>query len=149
MKYIHYGSRSFDSAKFMQPVNRPGFNKPYGGIWASPVGAKYGWKEWNKENYYSECKEENSFTFSLRENANILHIRSKEDFDLLSRQENDFGFTTIIPVDYEKMVVDGWDAIELHLSDNWDLYFDLYGWDCDSILILNKEVIHEGKKWLN
>ena len=49
--------------------------------------------------------------------------------------------------DFEQMVTDGWDAIELHLSDtdiswgNDSLHFRLYGWDCDSILIMNPKII--------
>ena len=40
-----------------------------------------------------------------------------------------------------------YDAIELHLSDEVtddyleSLYFKLYGWDCDSILIMNPDII--------
>ena len=40
-----------------------------------------------------------------------------------------------------------YDAIELHLSEEVvddyleSLYFKLYGWDCDSILIMNKDII--------
>ena len=33
-----------------------------------------------------------------------------------------------------------YDAIEIVID---KLYWDLYGWDCDSILILNKEVVIE------
>lgn len=41
-----------------------------------------------------------------------------------------------------------YDGIELHISeettdlDKYDeLYFALYGWDCDSILIMNPDVV--------
>ena len=38
--YIHYGSKQFDISKF-EPI-RNWWNKPHGGLWASPVNAEYG-----------------------------------------------------------------------------------------------------------
>ena len=43
--------------------------------------------------------------------------------------------------DFEKLVSDGVDAIEFFISDDNKLYWDLYGWDCDSILIMNPNII--------
>lgn len=43
-KYIHYGAKSFIPGFVRQIVNKPLFTKPKGGLWASPVDAKYGWK---------------------------------------------------------------------------------------------------------
>ena len=39
------------------------------------------------------------------------------------------------------MIKNGIDVIEFNLSNDEDLYFALYGWDCDCILVLNPEVI--------
>ena len=38
-------------------------------------------------------------------------------------------------------IENGIDAIEFNISNDWDLYMALYGWDCDSILILNPNII--------
>ena len=45
--------------------------------------------------------------------------------------------------DFEKLLSDGVDAIELFISDDRELYWSLYGWDCDSILIMNPDVVRE------
>ena len=37
MRYIHYGCTSFDKLKFQEIK---------GGLWASPIDAEYGWKDW-------------------------------------------------------------------------------------------------------
>ena len=51
----------------------------------------------------------------------------------------------VVCIDFEKMLNDGVDAVELHLMDkgnlNHGLFFALYGWLCDSILIMNPKII--------
>lgn len=151
-KYIHYGNNQYHSDRFRSIKNRPGFTKPWGGLWASPINAKYGWKEWNDDENFRECNKENSFIFTLTEKANVIHIRSVNDLKLLPKQKmsniNIFDTGMIYP-DYECLLNYGCDAVELHLSEEdtsendfmEGLYWSLYGWDCDSIIILNPDVI--------
>lgn len=145
--YIHHGSTHFDISRFDIPRNRPYFQKPYGGLWASPIDAKYGWKDWNEDNEFCECNKENSFSFTLRDGAKVYHIRDCEDVLKMPEVKSDIKLHEHIP-DFEKMAKE-YDAIELHLSEEErhelgeGLYFELYGWDCDCILILNPYVVRE------
>lgn len=139
--YIHYGHKEFDISKFIAPKSRQWNNKPMGGLWASKIGVKFGWKDWCKENDFRECNEENSFTFKISDNANILYINCVADVDKLPDQQTDFSLTHLKTVDFEKLIEDGVDAIEFNISNDWGLYMALYGWDCDSTLILNPDVI--------
>lgn len=88
-----------------------------------------------------------SFRFILSENANVFHIYSKTDLENVPMQINSSKLM-ILP-DFEEMIKQGYDAMELHLSEaravNEDdsLYWLLYGWDCDSILIFNPDIIIE------
>jgi len=43
-------------------------------------------------------------------------------------------------LDFNKLKEE-YDAIEVFISSDSRLYRALYGWDCDSILIMNKDVI--------
>lgn len=149
MEYIHYGSDHFDAGKFVRPSNRPYFCKPSGGLWASPANAEFGWKEWCAANEYADLTEENSFRFTLQDGAKVWHIWSVDDAKRMPLQEDKLGTSMLCP-DFERLVADGYDAVELHLSEETGehgigdgLYYLLYGWDCDSILVLNSDIVEE------
>lgn len=151
-KYIHYGCDSFDRNLFQPIVNRERFVKPHGGLWASPVDSEWGWKDWcTSESFHTDRLSE-SFTFTLSENAKVIHIRSVSDLTELPNQKPSPWFPGVCDwkcIDFEKLLADGVDAVELHLSEEDrtncgfmdGLYWELYGWDCDSILILNPDVV--------
>lgn len=144
-KYIHYGAKEFDPNKVKEVKNRMMFTKPVGGFWASPTDAKYGWKEWNNSNEFKECDEDNSITFTLTDNARILVIKSVDD--LKNLPVNDplgLNFTDTVYLDFEALAKE-YDAIEVYISEDSRLYDALYGWDCDSILIMNKDIVKECK----
>lgn len=142
--YIHYGSNQFEHSLFCPIRNIQYSNKPNGGLWASPIDAEYGWKEWCNDNSFRECKEDVSFKFVLADSSRVIHIRSYKDIDELPLFPKQFGWA--LP-DFEKAYYLGIDAIELHLSEDESpdgmngLYWLLYGWDCDSILILNPKIV--------
>ena len=135
-KYIHYGNTEFYPELFGPIYNREMMTKPYGGFWASPVDTDFGWKEWCEREHFRECLEEESFVFELREGARVLHLREPKDLTTLPIVEP--AITTWWCLDFEQLVKDGWDAVEVEIG---RLYWQLYGWDCDSIVIMNPEVI--------
>lgn len=115
-------------------------SKPRGGLWASDIKAKYGWKDWNKSEKFAECNKENSFTFTLSDSANVLYINSVKDLENLPKAQNKFGLISWVSLDFEKLV-ETYDAIEVNISNDYNLYYKLYGWDCDSILIMNPDIV--------
>ncbi|MBQ9657636.1 MAG: hypothetical protein IJV31_02575 [Clostridia bacterium] len=139
--YIHYGARHFDKNLFQEIKNIP-FVKPEGGLWASDVKAKYGWKQWTEDNCFmtDKYREDNCFKFKLKENAKILMLKSKKDLEKLPKYNvPTFNSKLFNWLDFEELKKQ-YDAIEILID---QLYWELYGWDCDSILILNKEIIEE------
>ena len=141
--YKRYGKEPFRKDCFT-PVRNRNFpaSKPIGGIWASPEDAELSWEVWCRENMPEFIKGKNVYRFSL-EGANVLHVRSRSDLSNLPvlQDFNKMCFTDIEYLDFEKLS-DMYDAIELHLSEgDYRLSQALYGWDCDSVLIMNPEVI--------
>lgn len=140
--YIHYGIDRFDPVMFKEIRNREYFNKPSGGLWASDVKASFGWRDWCQEEDLIDWLGTSYFLFTLRDDANVIHIRSLDDVGKLERNGH-FGdmYNVMVFPDFEWLLKSGVDAVELHLSDCQDLHTALYGWDCDSILILNKDIV--------
>lgn len=137
--YIHYGHKCFDDNLFQEIVNEYAWVKPIGGLWASNINAKYGWKDWCKEQRFRNCSIDNSFKFKLKENAKVLKINNADMLNELPVADTPYKMSWI-NLDFEKIKKE-YDAIEVLISEDHQLYWDLYGWDCDSLLVLNKEVI--------
>lgn len=149
--YITYGKSKYDPQKFNEVRNIPLLGKPIGGLWASPIDTPFGWKQWCEDTKYNDCDLTRSFCFTLRENVNVIQLNSVEDCRHLPMAQLDPIFQPLteyhIYPDFEKLKADGVDAVQFNLSADQSgniidgMYSVLFGWDCDSILILNKDVI--------
>lgn len=142
-RYIHFGD-DFDRNKFETIRNQVGMPKPYGGFWASRYSRDgLQWRDFIKEKRGIELKMGNSFKFPLKKGANIIEITCSKDLKALPKAPTD-KCTQLkwVCLDFEKMLADGVDAIEVRgIANDKKLYFDLYSWDCDSILIMNPDII--------
>ena len=158
--YIHYGSSEFHKDKFEPITNCLYFNKPYGGLWASPIGDDvFGWFDWCTFEEFNISKLDKHFIFSLKDDSKILTLKTKRDVYELSKDVlrpdhwrktvkdyksySDFldaceNMRVDIVLNFEKLLALGYDAIEYSVA---ELYFELYGWDCDCILVLNPDCI--------
>lgn len=132
---ITYGCGNFDPEKFIN-IKNARFIKPNGGLWSSPVDSQYGWKEWcQSECFYTETLEE-YFKFDFY--GNTVVIDSLADLDQLT-------FISDRCIDFECLVNKGIDAIFLTDKGQGDTRLshpkNLYGWDCECVLVMNKDCI--------
>lgn len=141
MEYIHYGHNKFSKEQFEPIKNREEFIKPNGGLWASRVETNHGWKQWCEQAEWKD-RLKKSFTFTLKQNAKILTITSLKQLKDLPRAKSDFMARVYTVLDFEELAKQ-YDAIEILISKDIELHWQLYGWDCDSILIMNPEIIEE------
>lgn len=157
-KFRTYGLGDFDSSRFNKPENwtrdRIVRNKPFGGLWGTPVDDdSYGWLKWNENERYLAYDDDDYFEFTFKPNAKIYVIQSKKDIARLPQQwENpnmagkvdDFYYDVAKKYgqefypDFEK-IAEKYDGIEFHV--NGETMDALYGWDCDSVLVLNPDAI--------
>ena len=47
----------------------------------------------------------------------------------------------LVAPDFEAILRQGYDAMEIHISECPSLYSAMYGWDVDSILIMNPDIV--------
>lgn len=141
MKYIHYGHQEFKKDKFEPIKNRLDASKPSGGLWASRVDSYNSWRKWCESEEYGTEKLSISFMFSLKEDAKILRITNSDQLKELPKMKNPLPIPTMWKmIDYEELAKE-YDALEVLISKDRELYFDLYGWDFDSIVIMNPDSI--------
>ena len=152
--YIHYGSDHFDKNKFIKIKNCAiPWVKPekYTGMWGSPINAHYGWSDWCRDTDFDVYKLDKHFTFTLKENSKFLYVRNDnelQDLKLLHCFDRPYLKDPYHPAErycmnFEKLRdCFGYDAMEVHITTD-NIYVGLYGWDCDSILILNPDCVIE------
>lgn len=139
---IHYGSDAFSFSKFKPVIDETyqGWIKPKGGLWTSPVDSKFGWKQW--------CKAEDfpidlDHSFELQLDGNVIVIDKESDLDKLCWR--DISQWSKYSFFWEPLVNEGVDAVYLTEEGQWKTRFSspksLYGWDCESVLVMNPKCI--------
>ena len=141
--YVHYGDSEFRRPDPIINYDYP-FTKPDGGLWASRKNGDMTWKDWCEIEEFRLDSFNCSFEFTLKNNARVLELNSIEQLDTLPKlkgfeqwfdKENSFSICYLNFTELAKL----YDAIEV--TDIHKLYFALYGWDCNSILIMNPDVV--------
>lgn len=116
-------------------------NQKIGGLWASRIDAEFGWKDWCKDEKFNLDSFNVNFKFKIKPDSRVLVIRNISDIEKYLSHK--LYHNIICNIDFEKIISDGYDAIELIHGDNYmELHFGVFNaWDCDSIVILNKDII--------
>lgn len=149
------------STENFQSIKNDSFNKPMGGLWASPyeLDTRYisDWHRFCDESALIDAISNDSISLKLKEMSNIFIIEDQKDLinlvNLVGIEESIMARSvrsTICP-DFEKASM-LFDAIYLtknglrHTRSPIDNYkYNLYSWDCESILILNFNCIEMWK----
>ena len=146
--YIHYGSTKFDPGKNFPISNRECWMKPKRGLWASRKDATYGWKDWCQREKFRICDIANSFEFVMKDEIKIFTISNTVQLYSLPGIKEPLIHPSYYLIDFEKCLRLGIDAIELcWYGDEYrdvasgNLYEELYGWDCGSMVVLNPDAV--------
>ena len=166
--YIHYGNDHFEKREV--DLNTKGFIiKPKrAALWGSPTDAEFSWKDWSESESWNLGALEKSFRFKLKNGSKILFISSKKDIYELDKilktntssiekyYSRFMPISSVImsmldsitpenynPIDFSKLREIGIDAVEIEFNGYTQRAF--YGWDCDSICVLNPDAVEEVK----
>jgi hypothetical protein len=167
--YVHYGNDHFEKREVDLSIK--GFvTKPLkAAIWGSPENAEFSWRDWSEGEHWNLGALEKSFRFKLKGDSKILFIRSKKDIDELDEslktntsaiEKHYSGLTSVSSlimsmlgsitpekyntIDFAKLRENGIDAVEIEYNGYTRDAF--YGWDCDSICVLNPDAVEEVKE---
>ena len=158
--YRHYGHDKFDINRFVKIKNRELFNKPFGGLWSSPTkDVDVGWARWCMQEEFYVDKLDKYFDFKLKDNARVLRIEKIKDLEKLPKVDLYDELVNLqalnimhsvkymhFDIDFEE-IVKNYDAILVYMYRDEEskgmksMYFELYGWDVDTLLVLNPDVI--------
>ena len=146
MKVVHYAT---DKNFKLKPIEIGEFIKnnlpvkPRGGLWASPIHTKFGWKEWCNSEDFGDVSAKYPVVLDI-DMSRIMVIKKASDLDKLPWCKLE-GLDLLEFIDFGKLIKDGVDGIYLTEKGQWETRFTfprgLYGWDCESVLVLNERCI--------
>jgi hypothetical protein len=145
MRVIHYSKDSDFTIKPIVIKNGALPIKPYGGIWASPEDSRYRWTEWCNAEQFGDLEKKYKIILEI-DIERFITIDVASDLEKLPWYTIS-GFIEMI--DFEKLKKEEVDGIFLTEHGQEATRFsrflggkhDLYGWDCESILIMNERCI--------
>lgn len=119
-----------------------GYNKPIGGLWASPLGSEEGWKEY--------CEKEESLSIADLTRVEMdLDMRNFITIDSVGDLNKLYWLPSSVPgmelLDFKQMKAEGVDGIYLTAAGQRRTRLShprhLYGWDCESVVVMNERAI--------
>jgi len=122
--------------------------KPIGGLWVSPMEAEESWEWWCKAESFNGLGRRVYLDINMK---HAITIDSFEDLDKMNWAPMfpQLGIDRLVP-NFEHLVSQGVDVVYLTAKGQWKTRLsperDLYGWDCECLLILNERAIKKVRK---
>lgn len=146
MRVVHFSKKAKFQLRPIEIKNDPEhgpWNKPRGGLWASPLAAGFSWEDWCQDETFGDSSSQLKVILEI-DTRNFIIIRNEADL-------NKLPWFHVVPeikleaIDFEKLVTDGVNGIYLTEQGQWNTRFSypraLFGWGCESVLILNERCI--------
>ncbi len=154
MEFFHEGTDEIDFNRIAPIDDKPSY-KPIGGFWFTEhrEGELSSWQDWRSSEGFREypmsADDIHGSVFSLKEDANILVINSKEDVDSLI---HNFGTTDMFRdtvIDWQA-VSEQYDGVYITEDVSWESHIDISGpvgifntWDVESGVLFSSDPIKD------
>ncbi|MGL4774520.1 MAG: hypothetical protein ACRC2K_13245 [Clostridium sp.] len=150
MKYISLGRDWINNILFNSNLKNNKINKPIGGLWASPYHPKEeyisDWEEFCVESGFLLNTLDKGVIFELKKDARVYTIDEFNDLCFLYCHYKLFDSDSYFElIDFER-IAEKYDAILLTEKGQQDTRYtipSLYGWDVETLLVLNYDAIDE------
>lgn len=141
----HCGNDHLEPIRPIWEFPIPGFPKPKsGGLWTSPVDSVNGWREWCENEDFNVCKLEKSFRLEIS-TKHLLVIESGYDFETkMVGTYMEIGSCGLTEIDWSSLVETYhgiWLTAKGELGTRLSFPYNLYGWDCETVLLFNEKPI--------
>lgn len=140
LRVVHYGADRFDPSRLVKVINLGLGHKPAGGLWTSPEGASWSWKDVvGSDIAFSSWTTDTSFTLSFSSEARVAVVDSLHDLLALPRISAPAAGSSP-SVDWERlsMLADAvWLTAKGRRETRLSVPMDLTLWDCETVLIFN------------
>ena len=139
-RLVTYGCGTAFDAQAWEPIRNRDFCKPDGGLWASPVGASWGWQQWCESEQWGDL----STRFETEFCGRVFTIDGLGDAKRMPWRTNAKYSWGLWP-DFEAMLAAGVQAIHMTERGQDEMRFcypySLYGWDCECVLVMDANCI--------
>lgn len=148
--FIHYGADKFDPKKFIPVQNDMDKVRTGTGLWVCPTTTKLGWINFLKNERINDFNTHNSFELKIKTNAKIIQIDNYTDLATLPtynpfKDLKELHYLKQRCYNVELLFKKGIDGIYLSESGlhttRLTLPKNTYTWDCESLIIFNKNII--------
>lgn len=154
-KYLSTGIKEIKKELFNPIANLEYSNKPSGGLWSAPYRNmdvyKSDWMEFCIESDFNKENLKYGVIFELKENTKIYTIDKLEDLEILYNKykakdiNNAFNNKRLdfekISKEYDALYLTVKGQIETRFGMDWFSSLNLYGWDCETMLVFNFDCI--------
>tara|TARA_R100001086_G_scaffold99295_1_gene49531 strand:+ start:298 stop:714 length:417 start_codon:yes stop_codon:yes gene_type:complete len=135
MECIHYTD---NTAWQLLPITvaNGSHTKPWGALWTSPAGSNRSWSEWCQDQEFGIDRLAVGVTLDVSLERALV-INSQADLLKLDwRQDGRYKYP-----DWESMANRGVDVVHLTANGLDATRYELYGWDCESVVVLNSQAV--------
>ena len=152
--FISLGFKELKRELFDEPLNGNALNKPKGGLWASSFIDDRRISHWHYACSDMELDKELNYgvKFNLKQDARVYVIDNEENALEFFDKYNEIRYSSrLSDIDWKKVRED-YDAVYLTHNGLRETKFSFTamtfcGWDCESIVILNFDIIENQEYW--